>query len=106
MTHLIPPVVIAAIAGATSVVSDTIESHNVSIITAFGIAGAVGTGCLWVSHKFEERAVEAKEQALKVERALEAYNLALSQRLSMIEQKLKDLPCGETNGRKGEKCAW
>ena len=114
MTRMIGPVVIALVTGGSSVAMDVLEKQNVSVITAVSIACFVGTACLWLSRKFEIRdekiqavanqvELAAKTQADKVHASLECYNLALSQRLSTIEQQIKDMPCQDCRPTRKQK---
>lgn len=104
MTRIIPPVLIGIATGAADVGSRLIEQQPVGATTAITIACFVGTACLWLANKFEQRDRREGERHDQIAADLARSNREFGERLASIERALKDLPCFNGKSKKPEQC--
>lgn len=93
LTRIIPAAVIGTVTGLAQAGSNLIEHNAIGLPTAGCVACFVGTACFWLSRQFAKRDQVRAEREMVLANTLAEHNRTVGERLSSIEQALRDLPC-------------
>lgn len=93
LTRIIPAAVIGTVTGLAQAGSNLIEHHDIGLTTAASVSVFVGMACFWLSRQFAKRDQVRAEREMVLANTLAEHNRTIAERLSSMEQAIRDLPC-------------